>query len=260
MGAVIDYYLSSAPVEPITLEIANGHGQILHRATSVKRDTVAMAAQNPAVAGFSNSPLSARPGMNRYLWNFREVGPSTVPGMTILELQNGGGPLLPPGAYQIKLAVGGKEYTAPLEVKVDSRVSASQTDLERQYEFSVKIRNRITEVHNTVNEIREARSSLEKARNKLNSDALQMLVTLEQKMADIEAQLIQVKSVNRWASLVYPIMLDAQYADLANAVESADAAPAAQIYEVFEDYERKREDLLARWKALTTEIDAFRSK
>jgi hypothetical protein len=79
-------------------------------------------------------------------------------------------------------------------------------------------------------------------------------------MADIEAQLIQVKSVNRWASLVYPIMLDAQYADLANAVESADAAPAAQIYEVFEDYERKREDLLARWKALTTEIDAFRSK
>jgi hypothetical protein len=55
-------------------------------------------------------------------------------------------------------------------------------------------------------------------------------------------------------------MLDAQYADLANAVESADAAPAAQIYEVFEDYERKREDLLARWKALTTEIDAFRSK
>jgi photosystem II stability/assembly factor-like uncharacterized protein len=260
MGAMIDYYLRSAQAEPITLEIADSHGKILHRTASEKREeATAMAGPNPPLASRPNVPLSTRPGMHRFLWNFREDGPSMVPGMAILELQNGGGPLVPPGTYQVKLAVAGKEYTAPLEVKADPRVRASQTDLEKQHEFSVKIRDRITEVHNTVNKIREARSSLENAHNKANSSDLQKLNTVEQKMADIEAQLIQVKSVNRWAALVYPIMLDAQYADLANVVESADAPPPAQTYEVFMDYERRRQDLLVRWQALQVEIMTLRS-
>jgi hypothetical protein len=73
-------------------------------------------------------------------------------------------------------------------------------------------------------------------------------------MGEIEAQLIQVASVTRWASLVYPIELDAQYGDLMNVVESADSAPPAQTYEVFQSYEQKREDLMSRWKAVQAQI------
>jgi hypothetical protein len=61
-------------------------------------------------------------------------------------------------------------------------------------------------------------------------------------------------SVTRWADLVYPIELDAQYADLMNVVESADSAPPAQTYEVFETYEQKRDDLMSRWKVVKAQI------
>ena len=74
-------------------------------------------------------------------------------------------------------------------------------------------------------------------------------------MADIErAQMIQVASVTRWADLVYPIELDARYADLMNVVESADSAPPAQTYEVFQAYEQQREELMKSWKEVQTKI------
>ena len=39
-----------------------------------------------------------------------------------------------------------------------------------------------------------------------------------------------------------------------NVVESADSAPPAQTYEVFQSYEQKREDLMGRWKAVQAQI------
>ncbi len=110
----------------------------------------------------------------------------------------------------------------PLEVKTDPRVKANQADLEKQFEFAMKIRDRITEIHQTVSQIRTARANLEARRNGANASLTQAIDRVEQEMAAIERQLIQSKSVNRAASLVYPIMLDAQYADLGNVVESAE--------------------------------------
>ena len=254
-GAVIDYYLSGPPTGPITLEILDGRGQVVHRAASERRGEPGAPGRNArAGARPGGATLPAAAGINRYVWNFRAEGPTMVQGIAIIELQNGGGPLVPPGTYQVKLSVEGKEYSAPLEVKTDPRVKASQSDLEKQYEFAVKIRDRVSEVHNTVNQIRAQRAVLETLRKQSNSAPGQPIEAVEQKMGEIEGQLIQVESVNRWAALVYPIMLDAQYADLGNVVESADSAPPAQTYEVFQDYEKRREDLLARWKSLQEEI------
>jgi hypothetical protein len=168
--------------------------------------------------------------------------------------------LVEPGTYQVKLTVVGKDYTAPLEVKVDPRVKASQADLEKQHEFAVKIRDRVTEVHNTVNQIREARSVLEIIRKRANPATVQAIDAVEVKMGEIEGQLIQVASVNRWAALVYPIMLDAQYAELGNVVEGADSAPPAQTYEVFQLYEQRKDEQMERWKVLQPEITRLKTQ
>jgi hypothetical protein len=179
-------------------------------------------------------------------------GPKQVPGMVISET-NGAGPAVPPGTYQVKLNAGGKEYAAELVVKADPRVKVSQADFDKQYEFAVKLRDRVNDVNSTVNEIRAARAALE-SRKKADSSKAQAIDGLKQKMGEIEGQLIQVASVTRWADLVYPIELDAQYADLMNVVESADSAPPAQTYEVFETYEQKRDDLMSRWKVVKAQI------
>ena len=186
--------------------------------------------------------------MNRFVWNYRGEGPTSIPGIVIMEAQ-GGGPPVPPGAYQVKLTVAGKNYTAPLTIKADPRVKASQADLEKQYEFVVKVRDRVTELHNTVNQMRASRAALEKARGQ--NPAVNGVLS---KMAAIEEEMTQVKSTSRDAALVYPIMLDAQYADLGNVAETADSAPPQQVYDVFQEYEQRRANLMERWKALQQEI------
>jgi photosystem II stability/assembly factor-like uncharacterized protein len=261
VGAVVDYYLSAVPSDPLTLDISDSTGRVVRHISSEARGAQPGArGRNAPAARASVASLPARVGMNRFVWNYRVDGPTMVPGMAILELQNGGGPMVPPGTYQLKLTVAGKEYTAPLEVKADPRVKTSQADFEKQYEFAIKVRDRVTEVHNTVNQIRESRSVLEIIRKRANPTTVQAIELTEKKMSEIEGQLIQVESVNRWAALVYPIMLDAQYADVGNVVESADTAPPAQAYEVFQVYEQRREEQLGRWKALEPELAQLKSQ
>jgi photosystem II stability/assembly factor-like uncharacterized protein len=250
-GAVIDYYLSSAPPAPVTLEITDSRGQVVHHAVSQAAGARGGGGRGGRGGGAAAGGLTARAGLNRFLWNYRLDGPVEVPGMVIGETANG--PTVPPGTYQVKLTVAGKDYTAPLVVKADPREKVSQADFDKQYEFAVKLRDRVTEVHTAVNAIRAARTSLD-AQKTANPSKAQAIDGIEQKMGEIEAQLIQVASVTRWASLVYPIELDAQYGDLMNVVESADSAPPAQTYEVFQSYERKREDLMSRWKAVQAQI------
>jgi photosystem II stability/assembly factor-like uncharacterized protein len=247
-GAILDYYLASAPSEPITLQILDSRGQVVRQFTS---------GGSRAERGAPRAGLPARAGMNRFVWDLREVGPAAVPGLVIVELQRGEGPFVMPGAYQVKLTAAGKDYTAPLEVRIDPRVHVTQEDLQKQFEFALEVRDRINQVHGAVNQILAARKALEAARQGASDSASQAIDGVEQKMDAIEEQLTQVHSTTLGASLVYPIMLDAQYADLANTAESADTAPTAQTYHVFESYERKREALLAQWKALQGQISSL---
>ncbi|HEV2387888.1 MAG TPA: hypothetical protein VGS20_11600 [Candidatus Acidoferrales bacterium] len=247
-GAILDYYLASAPADPITVQIVDSQGEVVRRFTSARGRATA---RFPAPG---RTGLPARAGMNRFVWNLREEGPRTVPGLVILELERDEGPFVMPGTYQAKLTVAGRDSTAALEVKIDPRVHASAADLQKQFDFAVQVRDRINQVHDAVNQIAAARKALEAVRQHANASNGQAIDAAERKMAAIEEQLTQVHSTTLGASLVYPIMLDAQYADLANTAESADTAPTAQTYDVFEGYERKREALLAQWKALEGEI------
>jgi hypothetical protein len=191
--------------------------------------------------------------MNRYVWNFRVEGAKPLPGIFISEIQ-GGGPMVPPGTYRVTLTADGKTYNAPLQITADPRVHASLADLQKQYELALTLRDRVTELHETVMQIRAARATLTNVRPAADSSKQQAIDSAQQKMADLESALTQVKSTSQPASLVNPIMLDAQYADLMNVVESADSAPPAQVYAVFHDYEQRREQLLAQWKNMQASI------
>src|SRR5258706_251178 len=105
-GAAIDYYLPAAPSSPIALDIADARGQIIHHISSVSRgEGQGERAPGGGRRGAGGTPaLPARAGMNRYYWNYRVEGPTAVPGLTVMEAQ--GGPMVPPGTYQVKLTAG----------------------------------------------------------------------------------------------------------------------------------------------------------
>jgi photosystem II stability/assembly factor-like uncharacterized protein len=251
-GAIIDYYLSAAPSGPVSLEILDSNGHVFRHLTSAAAAQEAEVPTGGRTRNNAESSLPAHAGMNRYVWNLRVNGPEPLPGIFIMEIR--GGPVVPPGAYRVRLTVDGKQYTAPLEIKLDPRVHVSQADLQKQYDFAIELRDRVTEVNNLVLQIRQARAKLEAARNGVDPSRQQAIADLDPKLYALEQRLTQVKSTNSSAALVYPIMLNAQYAELGNVLETADSAPPEQTYQVFQDYERERKNIEAQWKLLQPQV------
>jgi hypothetical protein len=117
-GAILDYYLKS-PATEVTLEIVGV------RTYSSKDEPPAPGPRTQAVADIWLAPpprLTGNAGMNRFAWDLRYKD----------------GPLVLPGSYQVRLTVGGKTYSQPLLVKLDPRSTATPTDLQKQFDLSMR--------------------------------------------------------------------------------------------------------------------------
>ena len=79
-----------------------------------------------------------RVGVNRFAWDLLSQGPTPLAGEPGAEFRDRG-PMVPPGTYQVRLTADGKSYTAPLELKMDPRVKASNEDVQKQNELGRKI-------------------------------------------------------------------------------------------------------------------------
>ena len=127
-GAIIDYYLKSAPTGAVTLEILGTNGAVVRRYSSADPITpidpntlVTNAIWQRPVEG-----LSATAGMHRFVWDFRPT-PAAGGGRGGRGAGGGGGggrggaPPSAPGNYTVRLTVNGKAYTQALTIKKDPR-------------------------------------------------------------------------------------------------------------------------------------------
>ncbi|HVA71691.1 MAG TPA: hypothetical protein VNF02_01165 [Candidatus Limnocylindrales bacterium] len=251
-GAVIDYSLSTAPKDPITLEILDAKGKVIRKYSSKKK----AAARPGGFSFFGGEPakLPAKAGLNRFAWDLRYAPPSIVPGA----VSWGGrpvGPLAVPGNYQVKLTVAGTSYTEPLKLDEDPRIQVSAADLQKQLDFSLQIRDRITQAHDTVNQIREIHgqlTALEKrlAGNPKSKATADEAKDLDKKFTAVEDALIQVKSKSGEDPLNFPIMIADQLMALDGTVESADTAPTQSSRVVFDLLSKQLDTQLATYRQL----------
>jgi hypothetical protein len=134
-GAVIDYYLKSAPSGPVVLEIIDAAGDAVRRFASddhpQPRDPNTLNVQT--VWAPVAEPLSATVGMHRWVWDLRGTPPAAPAGGRGGGRGAGGGggggggggrgrgaaPLL--GTFTVRLTADGKSYTQPLVVRADPR-------------------------------------------------------------------------------------------------------------------------------------------
>jgi hypothetical protein len=87
--------------------------------------------------------LPKREGANRFIWDFR---------------YDGGGPLVAPGRYQIKLSGDGWSRTEALEVRLDPRLEkdgVTVADLQEQLRLLLKIRETAAEARRTARQLDE---------------------------------------------------------------------------------------------------------
>ena len=260
-GAIIDYFLKSAPTEGITLEILNTKGSVVRKFTSMS-PTVPNAGKPKSLLEEVLNPPSGV-GMNRFVWNLRLDPPSGVPGAVYMEGSKLEGTTVVPGTYTVRLAAHGKIVTAPLQVKIDPGITTSEADLQKQFDLAVKILDRISQAHQTVSHIRYIHGQLQSLQERISgatgSDAIVAAAkSLDQQMSAVEDALFQVHKTAEKDSFNYGGRLNDMFIALHEYVEQADTAPTEQTYDVFNYLDHELQQQLTRWNDIwKKDIPAF---
>jgi photosystem II stability/assembly factor-like uncharacterized protein len=244
-GVVVYYSLKSKPTAPVELEFFDSTGKSIRKFTQrVARDREASAPAAPAAPaeegefprGGAPPPVTADVGLNRFVWDTRYSEATRFPGM-ILWAGETRGPKLAPGRYQVKLTTDGTTLTQNFEIKADPRVTAAPADYAKQLELGLKIRDKLTETHNAIIQIRDVRKQIEDLMKRVpQSKPINDAGTaLNKKLTAIEETLYKTKNQSNQDPLNFPIRLNNKLAALGGVVGSAEAAPTAQSYAVYDE-------------------------
>src|ERR1700741_3726497 len=248
-GVVVYYSLKSKPTADVDLEFLDSAGKSIRKFNARVRRPEGGAAPAPAGplagegGGFGGGgappPVPIEVGLNRFVWDTRYPDAVRFPGM-ILWAGETRGPKLPPGTYQVKLTVEGKSYTQNFEIKSDPRLTTTTTDYAKQLELGLKIRDKLSETHNAIIQIRDVRKQVEDLLKRVAGQPNFKVVNdagtaLNKKLTTIEEALYQTKNQSSQDPLNFPIRLNNKLAALGGVVGSAEAAPTAQSYAVYDE-------------------------
>ena len=229
-GAAINYWLKSESKDSTKLEIVDASGKVVRKLTA-----------------------AAKAGINRVWWDLNgeqtkeariRTSPQYSPHITI-------GPegrasptvgrfalLLPPGTYTVRLTVGGRTESQPLEIRKDPATSGTIEDIRTQMTTANDIYGDINTAVDMINNLELVRGQLTTLKSFLASDTTAKDVreaadSLDKKLVAVEGKLLQMRATGRGQDLLrWPVQVAEQLIYLGQSVTGGDAAPTAQHLEV----------------------------
>jgi len=189
--------------------------------------------------------------MNRFAWDLRYDDPVQIPG-AFYSGNGPKGPLALPGEYQVKLTLSGKSQTAPLHLSIDPRTKGAEPALQKQFDLSKRVNDRISELHQAVNEIREVKSQIQSLHKRFENDQrvkapLTTADELDHKISDVEQQLVQVNMKGSEGNLAFPNMLNERFDTFSHSIDAGDAAPTKSQQDVFQMLSGQLDQQLTKW-------------
>ncbi|HEY2904731.1 MAG TPA: hypothetical protein VGJ29_02465, partial [Vicinamibacterales bacterium] len=231
-GAMLEYYSTQVPSGPLTLSIIDAKGQEVRR--------------------FSNQPgggpaLPAHAGMNRFVWDLRyptaRTGDSTVQ-LPSISSPRSAPPIAPPGRYIVRLTAGSQTYEKPLDVRRDPNGTATDADLQAQFDLAVQIRDKLSLVNDGVRKVHEAQQQL--ANLPQSNAATPQVGARKEKLHAIEGELTRLPGKN--PMYLPPKALDNKLSALSSVVSGREGRPTKQMYDVFQYLSERADSVLARLK------------
>ena len=245
-GAIIYYFLKSAPAGDIKLAIYDAQNHLVNEFTNVPPAFDETPANVPEYWFAPPTALTKNAGVNRFTWDLRYPSMKTmrysyygntldyieytladhaIPDEFPHDLQRG--PFVVPGEYSLVLTVNGKIYRQPLTVTLDPRVVASQADLVKQLDAETNISDQMAATYDGYDQVQALRTAIADRQKSLGTDATKKeaadeLKTLDEQAADIadgKPEQLGLGPLNR------------ELARLAFMIESGDARPATLLQE-----------------------------
>lgn len=182
--------------------------------------------------------ITVKAGGNRFVWNMRYQGYKIFQGMVFYGSPNLG-PKAVPGKYQVKLTINGKSLTQEFEILKDPRISTSQEDFQAQFDFLMKVRNKVSEANEGIINLRKIKTDLTYLKNKTgedekNKDIGEAIKKFEEELGVIENNIHQTKNSSVQDPLNYGIKLNNRLAHLMVEQAQGDFRPTKQGEEVRE--------------------------
>jgi photosystem II stability/assembly factor-like uncharacterized protein len=270
-GVVVYYSLKAKPTTDLELEFLDTAGKTVQKFTARLPKPGEGAGPAPAgppaggEGGFgppATPPPPVNVGLNRFVWDTRYADAARFPGL-ILWAGEMRGPKLPPGTYQVRMKVDGQTMTQSFEIKADPRLNTTAADYAKQAELGLKIRDKLTETHNAIVQIRDVRKQVEDLLKRVAGQPQYKAVTdagtaLNKNLTAIEETLYQTKNQSNQDPLNYPIRLNNKLAALGGVVGTADAAPTAQSYAVYDEVVAQIDAQLQKLaQVMKTDVAAF---
>jgi photosystem II stability/assembly factor-like uncharacterized protein len=180
--------------------------------------------------------LTSKNGGDRFVWDMRYTGYKTFPGMVFYGSPNQG-PKAVPGKYQVRLTVNGQSQTQEFEIIKDPRLKTTQEDFQAQFDFLMKVRNKVTEVNEGIINIRKIKEDLTYLKNKMgedpkNKDINEAIKKFEGELKTIESEIHQTKNSSVQDPINYGIKLNNRLAHLMYEQAQGDFRPTKQGEEV----------------------------
>jgi len=277
-GVVVYYSLKSKPTTDLVLEVFDSSGKSIRKFTA--RAPRPQPSPVPGAAQLSTPPEQPPPpagedegffggatarvttdvGLNRFVWDLRYPDPVRFPGM-ILWAGETRGPRGVPGNYQVKLTVDGQTMSETFEVKPDPRLTTTPADYAKQLEFSLKMRDKLSEMHNAIIQIRDVKKQVDDLVKRVGPQSKPITdagTALNKKLTEVEEALYQTKNQSSQDPLNFPIRLNNKLAALLGVVSRSETPPNDQSYAVYEELNAEINAQLQKLSQITkTDVPAF---
>jgi hypothetical protein len=262
-GAIIDYYLKSAPAGDITLEIRDASGKLVRSYSSAGAAALGYKVNVPDYWLAPAPLLPKTAGLHRFVWDLRYPDPDqllyTYYGVHVNYFEytladhaiphntpwhEPQGPMVVPGVYEVRLTVGGNTYKQALIVKLDPRLNYSTRELQQQLDLAQKIAASMGATYEGYNQVTH-----------LHAEITALIANTKSSEVLAAAQALDVKARELTDAAGPPAGLGPMNRDLTRlmiAVDQSDAPPASELMEAFTGMCQDAHAALVRWSDVRT--------
>jgi hypothetical protein len=253
IGATIDYVLKSPPSGPVTLEISDASGALVRKFSSADKPRVVdpKSVDIPAAWLKTPEPLSAAPGMHRFVWDLHYEAPAGA-GRGPFGMQLNG-PWVVPGNYTVRLTVNGRAMTQPLTVRMDPRIHVTTAALQQQFEASREITALMAQDAAARQEADSVRTQLTQVRTRAaaQTQVLAAVDAFEKKLNEVAGLSPRPGALGQENTDETSLQaVDRKLGILAFSVQGADAAPTAGQMAALEQARTALASAVAKWNDL----------
>lgn len=244
-GVMVHFFLKDTTKAVVALEILEMNGTLIKK-FSTKPDKKA-----------KDEDLKIKTGMNKFIWNMRYPNAEGFDGL-IMWSGSLIGPKAVPGKYKARLTVNGTPMETEFEILKDPRTTSTLDDIKAQFDFSIAVRNKLSETHVAIKKIRTAREQINRVIEPMKGkedmkDVNELSKSILDDMKKIEEALYQTKNRSGQDPLNFPIRLNNKLAALNSEVDGGDYRPTQQVKEVHKEIVEKIDFQLDQLKKVMNE-------